>query len=437
VIGKPSPHTKKQMKSSGPVLLLVWSALLLSACSRDGAATNPGAGDAEDQPAVRVAEVVERKMTRSLELSGNILQSRKAALSPTVPGTIRQVHKREGDLVKKGEILVELDPRDFQLGVQQASAALSAARAGLAAAKTGLDGIEVQHQRFVDLRKENAVTKAEFEKIDTGYKVAQSQHEAAAAQARLAQVGLNAARKKLADTVARAPFDGVVTQRLLDPGEVVRMMPPSIVLVIMDIDPVNAEGQVAERDLGAIRERALVQVMVDALPGRHFAGEVEVVVPFVDPGTRTAKVRVVIDNPEHELKPGMSATIRIDLAEQMLVLVPREAMTSPPIDGKGSVFSVDGEQRIHLREIVVDQSQQGPEVVVLSGLRPGERVVVAGAGGLSDGQQIRLSGKLPKSAADAAPTSPASTDAPPGEPPPPPAAAQSAEAVRQAAEPGR
>ena len=378
------------MRQIFALCLVAACSTLWSACSNGDATTLPAATPVvKNKPLVRVALATNKEVKRHIEVSGNILQNRKATVTTSVPGTIRRIYKQEGDPIRKGEKLVELDPRDFKLVVQQAAAGLQAARAGAAAAATGLANLEVQYRRFLGLHKKGAVAQAEFEKVETGYKATRSKVEAVRAQVRLAEVGLKTARKKLSDTVARAPFDGVVTQRMMDPGEKITVMPPAMVMVVMDIDPVKAEGQVAERDVSAISKGAAVEVAVDALPDRRISGQVETVVPFVNPATRTTKIRVRIPNPKHTLKPGMSATLRIVLAHQQVLVVPREAITARTGD-RASVFVVDGQNRARRRKVTLDGSVQGPEAVVLSGLRTGERVVVAGLSELSDGKQVRL-----------------------------------------------
>lgn len=225
--------------------------------------------------------------------------------------------------------------------------------------------------------------------------VALRQAQAQAAQARVAleharrllaqaEVNVRQARTLLADSVVRAPVAGVVAGRAVDPGDTVS--PAARLLQVVRTDPAVVAFPVPEGELWALRAGGAVVVAVDALPGRTFPGRVARTSPLVSLETRTAEVTVEVPNPDGLLRPGMTARVRAVLARREgVVTVPVEAVVRR--GGRAVVFVVEGD--VARERSVTTGLSDGRRVEVRTGLRPGERVVVAGQDALRDGVAVR------------------------------------------------
>jgi RND family efflux transporter MFP subunit len=343
-----------------------------------------GASEPESQvevgPTIVKAATVERtRFDAEVSLVGSIEAWQVATLVPDVPGRIRSVPVRIGQRVDKGAVLLSLVDDDYAQGVLQAEAAAEMAKAQLSVA-------EATRRRFVELKARDAVTAAEFEKVDVGRTLAQ-------AQVKQAQVGLKIAKDRLYDTRLRAPFAGTVIARNVEVGEMLGGGPgkgPPIQLA--DLSRVRVTASIGETQAGKISLGDVITVRVDALPGESFAGKVERVNGQVDARTRSVKVEAVLDGPDPRLIHGMAAGFLLeDVAEEHLA-VPREALLNRD-DGTARVL-VTQDATVSSREVRYGRSRTGL-VPILEGLKEGERVLVAGHTRLADGSRVKITGDSP------------------------------------------
>lgn len=223
-------------------------------------------------------------------LNGTTKAARTTQLAPRVSGMVKQVLFKEGDVVQKNALLVQLDRTDFLLQLRMAQAARNTAKAQLEAVKT-------EWTRLRSLLKARAIPSGQFDKVDSQFKVAQ----AGMAQA---EVAISAARTALSKTSVRAPFRAVVTRKMTEIGAYATVMPPSPVVVLQEIDPIEVVIQVPEAQLLAVKTGTAVQLTFSAINKRSRA-RVDRVVPSLDPRTRSFSAYVVLKNEKHELKPGM------------------------------------------------------------------------------------------------------------------------------------
>jgi RND family efflux transporter MFP subunit len=212
--------------------------------------------------------------------------------------------------------------------------------------------------------------------------------EMARAQVAQAQAGAVFARLQLANATITAPFDGTVTRRFVDPGQLVSVMPGAgMVATVAQIDPVYVNLDVSETDLARVKPGQHVSLRVDAYADRLFAGTVREVGLAADPRVRVFRVKVAVPNPDHVLKPGMFARGQITVGRHDDALViPRDAIASD--SGQASVFIADA-GKARLRKVRLGMTS-GPVVEVLEGLAKGDAVIVAGQGGLTDGAAIAV-----------------------------------------------
>ncbi len=366
------------------LLLALLVALSATGCRKESEALAAPAARAAERVRVRVAVVEPRSFPQRIRAQANVLPDKKAVVLPRVPATIRRFHADVGDRVKAGAALASLDQADFQLAVEQAAAGLAQAEAGHALAEVGHGTAEKNYHRFKGLHDENAIPDSDFEKAETGYRMAAAQLQLAEARLAMGRVGVKAARRKLADTTVRAPFAGVVTARMKDPGEMA--VPQAPLFMMADVDPAIVEGGVPEA--ARIEGGDPAVTTLDAFPGERFEGTVARVDPTVDPRSRTVKVRVRIDNPDGRLMPGMSARLEILRGDQQGLAVPREALVVDGV-GRGHVFAVEKGDVAQRRKVTFVPGTSA-WVLLESGLARGERIVTAGVQQLADGTRVTV-----------------------------------------------
>ena len=350
-----------------PILLLLLAALV--ACARDA----PPA----PRPAVAVAgqEAGRRTVSSTVTLTGTVEPERAARLSAQVEGEVQAVGAREGDTVRRDQVIVRIDP-------SRLAAQLGEVKAERLGVEADLDDARRVLGRDRTLLERGGVGQERLEKSETDVK----RLEAALARAAARIQGLEA---QLADTEVRAPFDGYVLQRSVEVGDVVRNGTP---LVAVASRGQHVLVQVSDRDLSALAPDAEVGLAVDAGKGADScAGRVARVRPQVDPATRNAAVEVVPPNGcGGRLLPGMLVRATIVLGRKDGVLaVPAEAVLTRP-DGSRVVFVVNGDEA-HARPVTAGL-EGGGWVELVEGVGEGDIVVVQGQERLKDGSTVKLQG---------------------------------------------
>lgn len=395
---------------------------------------NGNGNNGQQALAVSVARVGRRSLVRSVTVNAEVAPAREVAVSPRLSGTVAAVYVDVGDRVREGDVLLQLDDEALQAQFEQAVSALELAEANLARLEAGateeereqvaaalrqaaynLDQARRQLERMEQLYHDGAISKEQLDGARTAYEISKAQHEAAEqqmlrvergatpeelraarAQVRQAAAAVELARIQLNDAKVKAPFDGLVSRRNVEVGGLASAGIPAVVLV--DIDRVYVKGSISQGYVNAVKpgDQVLVEVSSRSAP---FPGVVHTISPAAD-GAGLFPVRVQIDNPDHQLKPGMFATVRIPVARaDDAVVVPVNALVRHG-DGR-AVFTVEpasgaegagsaGQQRsgvARLRPVELGV-EDGDWVQVLDGLQEGEWIVVAGHGFLSDGRPV-------------------------------------------------
>ncbi|HEX2832668.1 MAG TPA: efflux RND transporter periplasmic adaptor subunit [Thermoanaerobaculia bacterium] len=341
---------QRTRKLPGSAALLALMTVLLAACRAEEVAPLP-------LPAVRTAAVERLESARDLRMSGTIEAERSTALSFAVPGTVQSVFVEEGQPVKRGEVLARLNPITFEhaLGIAHADASRA----------------QDMVRRLEPMHRNNTVPEVKWIEAQTALEGAQ--HAVAIA------------RKNLGDAVLRAPEDGVIARRAIEPGATAAPGMPALVLV--QTQSVNAVAPVPENEVARIRVGQPARITVAAL-GKEFQGKVSEIGVLADPLTRTYPAKIALDNANGELKIGMVVDAHMAIAGAEPALgVPREAVR---IDerGKSCVFVVaNGQAR---RREVETIGFAGERIAVARGVREGEEVVVSGTPMLADGVAVRL-----------------------------------------------
>ncbi len=322
---------------------------------------------------VKVFVVKRANISENLHNTGLIQAWKEITITPDIGGKIDKIHVEEGDTVKQGQLLAELDTRAFRLQLEQAEAGVVVAEANLEDAKRNMD-------RMKRLNAESAVSEQQYEKIKLLY-------EAAGAQLQQAVAVLNLAKHNVEVSRMRAPFSGVVASRNAEVGDVINPMmggffPNEGILTLMDYSRIKLEVEVSQRDASRIEKGQIAQVEVAAFPEGVFPGRVFLANQTADPQSKKFTVVVVLDNQDLRLKPNTfgDVTFTVGVQKNVLVIPPKAVLE------KSYVFVVQGET---VKKVSVTLGFQNQDFVeVTSGLKEGDRIISEGNFGLEEGTQI-------------------------------------------------
>lgn len=304
---------------------------------------------------VKVAPAARGTVEKTVAIAGRIAAQQEAVLTAKAPGRVSQVAVSLGDTVRRGQVLVRLETADPAARLEQAQAAFDAARAN--------------NERMRSLFDEGAVSRQQWEQAEL--------------QQTQAAVALDLARSALADTTIVAPFDGAVTSLAVEAGETASPGVP--LLTVVDPSRLYLEGSVSDTHAPLIARDREVRVEIEALPGRTFSGRIESIAAAADSQRRTFPVRIALPDPPPGLRAGMFARAILPLERsEGALLVPVEAVLGQ--DGERHLYVVEG--KVARRRKVETGLSDGVMVEVRSGLREGERVVVAGQQYLKDGAPV-------------------------------------------------
>lgn len=374
-------------------------------CSRG--ASQPARAEAAPVPlAVSVADVTERPIARFIRVTGTLTAQEQAEVAAETSGRIVATPVERGSRVAGGGDLVRIAAADTEAQVAEAEANAAQIEAGLGMSggkafaqdavpdvmntKSAYDLAQSDYDRLRTLLDQKVISRAEFDRAFANVESTRQKYEMAkntaaqqfqalmAARARVAR-----ARKALSDTVVKAPFEGLVAERLVSIGDFVT--PGTRVAVVVRVDPLRVELTVPEQFVSVVGVGRPVSLQVDAYPGRTFNGQVRYVSPALSASTRALVVEAVVANPAGELKPGFFATARIEQATATpALLVPAKAVQAT--SGTQRVFVAKGDRA---EERIVTTGQTLDDLVeIVSGLAKGEPVILDHPDALVDGAPI-------------------------------------------------
>jgi RND family efflux transporter MFP subunit len=388
-------------------------ALIAGACKSEypaGGQQKPPGGEGRGGEArqVKVARVAEIPVGASVSVTGTLAAQDEATLSVKVPGRISAVTVDLGSVVRRGQVVAQVEQADYKLRVQQAETALQQVRARLGLTLEGgddrvnpentgtvrqaravLDEATQNRKRVLTLVEQGVVARAEFESADAAFKVAQSRYQDAVEEIRnrqglLAQrrTELALARQALADTVIVASFDGIVQEKHASLGEFLSAGAP--VVTIVRVNPLRFRGEVPERDAASVRQGQPVRVTIEGDRGLY-AGYIVRLSPTINQQNRVLIVEAEIANPGG-LRPGGFAHAEIVTdSGQMAVTVPSNALVT--FAGIEKVITVEGGKA---KEKPVTTGRRADTwTEVLSGINIGESVVLD-PGNLQSGQAVNV-----------------------------------------------
>ncbi len=324
----------------------------------------PGSGAPQRPPAVEVAKVEKAMLVDETQSVGSLRSFQGVMLRPEVGGRVSQVLFKDGQKVKKGQLLVQFDDQLPAAQLAQAKAELSIAQAN--------------HTRNQELVAQNFISKRSLDESDAALQVAQA--KLALAQATLQRLKVF------------APFDGTAGLRQINVGDYLK--DGTDMVNVEDIEAVLLDFRLAERFQAKIKPGQKAQVTMDALPGRKFTAIIQAIDPLIDANGRSVGVRGCIDNRQMQLRPGMFARVNAVFGERDDALViPEEAIV--PQGGRATVIRIvagpNKDELISERVTVKIGIRQPGRVEILEGLSQGDSVVLAGQQRLQkDGTVVRV-----------------------------------------------
>ena len=337
------------------VVCAAWAIYATQHKAAPGVSAQMGGSARSSAPAaVTLAVVRSERVSQKLEALGNARANESVDISTKISNIVTAVRFRDGERVKRGQVLVQLD--DAQT------------RADVAAAQATLAESESQYNRSRELMNTQALSKSSFDQLEGTVK---------ANRARLA-----AASARLEDTVIRAPFSGRVGLRRVSVGTLIS--PGDVITTLDDTSVIKLDFSVPENFLASLREGLTIRATAPAFPGRNFAGSVGSIDSRVDMTTRSVTVRALLANEDGALKPGMFLNVTLANDEREALVIPEEALT--PEAERQYVFVVT-EGKVSRREVRIGGRRPG-SVEVLAGLRAGERVIVEGTQKVRDGASV-------------------------------------------------
>lgn len=323
--------------------------------------------------AADVTTVAPAVLKRSLPVTGSLSPLVQTTVKAQAPGEILEVTVREGQAVKRGDVLVRIDTRNLNAALDSQQAALEKARADLVLAK---------------LNRDNSANLVEKRVISqNAYDTAESAYQAGLANVKAAGAQLSLARIALEYTTVRAPFDGTIAQRLVQPGE--RVGVDSSLLTVVDLSHLELQAPAPASEVPSVKPGQIATFRVDGFGARRFEGRVERINPMTDTGSRSIMLYLAVDNSDGALKGGMFAQGELTLDETAPVAaIPLTAVYTEA--GLPYVFVIEGAKAMRRAVKLGLRSEELNLVEVTEGLKTGTRIVAVRIDTLKSGAPVMM-----------------------------------------------
>ena len=360
------------------IIFVIPALLVLGACEQNSFVPPP-------PPKVEVGVPVQQAITRFLDATGNTAPIQTVDLVARVQGVLQSINYKDGSFVKQGTTLFTIEPDTYKFKLEQAQAAEAGAQASLKQA-------EADYKRQADLVARQAVSQATLDTSTSTRDNAQANLQQAQANTKIAAVNFGY-------TNVVAPFDGIVSAHLISIGELVGASSPTQLATIVQLDPIYVNFNVNEQDVLRIRAEARrrgmtaseltklpIEVGLQTETGFPHKGNLDYAAPTINLSTGTLAVRGVLPNPDRVLLPGYYVRVRVPFDKQEnALLVPDVALGS---DQSGRyVLVVNADNIVEQRKVRTGQLE-GDLRVIESGLKPDDRVVIAGLLRAIPGQKV-------------------------------------------------
>ena len=286
-------------------------------------------------PEVSTVTVTEGDIVDTVGATGALEAVTTVQVGSQVSGIIQELHVDFNSIVREGDVIMRLDPSLFETQLEQARANLLRSQAEAERLSVAVDDAATQLRRSRELAADDLISETELEAADVALRSAQAQLKSAEAQVRQSQASLSMNQVNLEHTVIRAPIDGIVTSRLVDVGQTVAasFQAPELFVIAADLTKMRVIANIDESDVGRIRPNQRVTFTVDAFPAEEFEGAVSQIrlEPIVTQNVVTYATVIDAPNPELKLKPGMTATVTVEVARRENVTrIPNSALRFRP-----------------------------------------------------------------------------------------------------------
>ena len=367
-------------------VLCMLLSLMLLACEEGGKGAPGSSGPRE----VVIIKLEPRREVYTTALAGRIASFQVAEVRPQVGGILQQRLFTEGADVKAGQALYQIDPATYEAALDSAQAALMKAEANVTPAR-------LKAERFRELLAIKAVSKQEYDDAQAAFKQAE-------ADVAVNRAAVKTARINLEYTKVRSPISGRIGKSAFTPGALVTANQAQALTSVRQLDPVYVDITQSSQDLLRLRaqftngelrsaaEEAPVRLKLENGAMYPHEGRLQFTDVSVDESTGMVSLRALFPNPEHILLPGMY--VRAVIAEgvdENALLVPQRAQRRDP-KGQASVLLVDGGGKVDVRLVDVGRTV-GDSWQVLSGLKPGDRVIVEGGQNVRPGMSVKIRGE--------------------------------------------
>jgi len=344
--------------------------------------------------AITMATVIQQPFI--YEAVGTVQARTSNTLSSKIMGAVKTINVREGDFIKKGDLLVMIDDRQVSAQLQKAEAALAeaikaeiSAKSARDAAKAGAKLAGATYKRYIQLMEEESASKQEFDEVQARFRQTEASLtqteamvEAANQRVQQAEAVATAAQVGKKDASVRAPYDGKVTAKMVDEGDLAAPGTPFLALEKEGVYCVAME--LPEKHIQSIRLKQKIKIRIPSIQNRSFEGFIGRIDPSADPKSRTFRIRVALPE-DKNIRSGIFARVEIPVGETGMLLIPSTAVVH---EGQlTGIYLVDSHQFAHFRLIRIGRAF-GDTVEVVSGLKDGTRYVVDPPPDLMDGVKV-------------------------------------------------
>jgi RND family efflux transporter MFP subunit len=341
-----------------------------------------------------------------LDASGYIVARRRATVSSKVTGKVVEVRLEEGQRVEAGEIIARLDDSNWRAALAQSNAQLQQAQVNLVSAQSAFDDAKPIFQRNEQQKAAAVISAQNFDEAHAQFNVARNNLLIAQSALDAARAGVAVAQRNLDDTVIRAPFSGVVTEKAAQPGEMVSPVSAgggftrTGIGTVVDMDSLEVEVDVSENFINRVRPQQPVTIKLNAYPDWDIPGSVIAMIPTADRAKATVKVRIAIKQKDPRIIPEMGARVSF-LSEKEApapgattaaapgVIIPAEAIAT---SGDLSVVYVVHDSSVERRAVRLGAKTSAGQIVI-AGLSVGNIVALGDLAKLHDGARIRIEKK--------------------------------------------
>ena len=342
---------------------------------------------------VRTGTVSPADWTVTIPISGSLRSQSIVDVKPELGGRLIATHFEEGDLVRRNQVVAEVDPANYRLALDQAKAVLAVAEAGLGRAQVAVEHARREKERADNLLRSGGITEKDREAAATGVRDADAQFRLAAAQCEQARAALAIAEKALNDCRIVSPADGHVQKKYFDQGSLVS---PGVPLyTIVDNSRLELECVIPSYRLGELHVGQPAEFTTPSLADRRFRSVVGAVSPVVEQDNRSVQVILRITNPAGELRSGMYARgMIVARTEKGAPVVPRSALLVESEESSTGIVYTTSDGQARRRQVTLG-GIQGDRVWIRDGLKPGETIIIEIGPDLKDGSAVQAAAERP------------------------------------------